>query len=216
MLAAAADALVDEAKKHGTTIKPPELRVGSDSTETVAALDQAIATAADAAHASSTDFAYAAIRAMAGSLGDRYTQFFTPDELKKFNDALDPERISGIGVMIGTDAPTSQINLTYVVPGTPADKAGLQAGDVLTSIAGTSTKVCRSLTPALYCAAKADRPSSFASFATAEPKRRIRSNGPKFSRRRSSSACCPATSVTSTLWRSAKRRPRNSIPPFYV
>src|SRR5580692_2021142 len=140
MLAAASDALVDEAKKHGDTIKPPELKVESDPTATVAALDDAIASAADAAHASSTDFAYAAIRAMAGSLGDRYTQFFTPDELKKFNEALDPERISGIGVMIGIDAPSSLINLTYVVPGTPADKAGLQAGDVLTSIAGTSTK----------------------------------------------------------------------------
>jgi carboxyl-terminal processing protease len=140
MLAAASDALVDEAKKHGDTIKPPELKVESDPTATVAALDDAIATAADSAHASSTDFAYAAIRAMAGSLGDRYTQFFTPDELKKFNEALDPERISGIGVMIGIDASSSLINLTYVVPGTPADKAGLQAGDVLTSIAGTSTK----------------------------------------------------------------------------
>ncbi len=140
LLAAASDALVDEAKKHGTTIDPPTLRVESDPTQTVAGLDAAIAAAADAAHASSTDFAYAAIRAMAGSLGDRYTQFFTPDELKRFNDALDPERIGGIGVMIGIDAATSQINLTYVVPGTPADKAGLQVGDVLTSIASASTK----------------------------------------------------------------------------
>jgi carboxyl-terminal processing protease len=140
VLAAASDALVDEAKKHGVTIDPPALRVDSDPAQTVAALDDAIASAADAAHASSTDFAYSAIRAMAGSLGDRYTQFFTPDELKKFNDALDPERISGIGVMIGIDAPTTLINLTYVVPGTPADKAGLQVGDILTSIGSTSTK----------------------------------------------------------------------------
>jgi carboxyl-terminal processing protease len=140
LLAAASDALVDEAKKHGETIKPPELKVETDPTATVAGLDDAIATAADEAHASSTDFAYAAIRAMAGSLGDRYTQFFTPDELKRFNDALDPERIVGIGVMLGIDAATTQITLNYVVPGTPADKAGLQAGDILTSIGGTTTK----------------------------------------------------------------------------
>jgi carboxyl-terminal processing protease len=140
LLAAAADALVDEAKKHGQTIQPPELKVESDSSATVGALDRAIASAADDAHASSTDFAYAAIRAMANTMDDRYTQFFTPDEIKRFDQALDPDPISGIGVMIGVDPATSQINLTYVVPGTPADKAGLQAGDLLTSIAGTPTK----------------------------------------------------------------------------
>ena len=59
---------------------------------------------AAAAHAAPTDFAYAAIAAMTRTVGDRYTQFFTPDEFKQFNDALDPERISGIGVMIEPDS----------------------------------------------------------------------------------------------------------------
>src|SRR6201986_3851065 len=58
LLAAASDALVDAAKKHGTTIAPPVLHVASDPSQTVTGLDAAIAAAADAAHASSTDFAY--------------------------------------------------------------------------------------------------------------------------------------------------------------
>ena len=45
---------------------------------------------ARAAHAQPTDFAYAAIEAMAKATNDRYTQFFTPDEFKAFNEALDP------------------------------------------------------------------------------------------------------------------------------
>lgn len=140
LLAAAADALAQEAHKHGVTIAPPALRVQSTNDATLAALDDAIAQSASAAHASATDFAYAAISAMAKSVGDRYTQFFTPDEFRQFNDALDPERISGIGVMIEPDAPTKEIRLSYVVPGTPADRAGLQAGDLLTAIGTTPTK----------------------------------------------------------------------------
>jgi len=77
---------------------------------------------------------------MTRSLGDRYTQFFTPDEFKQFNDALDPERISGIGVMIEPDVASGNLRLTYVVPETPADRAGLRGGDVLTAIDSTSTK----------------------------------------------------------------------------
>jgi carboxyl-terminal processing protease len=77
---------------------------------------------------------------MAKSIGDRYTQFFTPDQFKQFNEALDPERISGIGVMIEPDVASGQIRLSYVVPGTPADRAGLHPGDVLTAIGTTPTR----------------------------------------------------------------------------
>ena len=55
-----------------------------------AQLDSAIETAAREAHAPPSDFAYAAIDAMAKATNDRYTQFFTPDEFKAFNEALDP------------------------------------------------------------------------------------------------------------------------------
>lgn len=140
LLAAASDALADAARKRGVTLPPPALRVESGNDATLAELDDAIASAAAAAHAAPTDFAYAAIAAMAKTVGDRYTQFFTPDEFKQFNDALDPERISGIGVMIEADPVSKDIRLSYVVPGTPADRSGLRPGDVMTAIGPTSTK----------------------------------------------------------------------------
>jgi carboxyl-terminal processing protease len=140
LLAAASDALSEQARKQGTAIAPPALHVEGDNDATMAELDDAIAASAAASHGNVTTFAYAAIAAMTRSLGDRYTQFFTPDEFKQFNDALDPERISGIGVMIEPDAMSGNLRLTYVVPATPADRAGLRSGDVLLAIDSTSTK----------------------------------------------------------------------------
>ena len=77
---------------------------------------------------------------MAAALGDQYTAFFTPDEFQKFNQALDPLKISGIGVLIEPDPATKYIRALYVVPGTPADRAGIQSGDDFLSVDGTSTK----------------------------------------------------------------------------
>ena len=87
-----------------------------------------------------SEFAYAAIVAMAKAVNDRYTQFFTPTEFKAFNEALDPARIGGIGVMIEPDTTTGYVRLTYVLPSTPAERAGLQVGDLVMSVNGTPTK----------------------------------------------------------------------------
>jgi carboxyl-terminal processing protease len=114
--------------------------VESADTLTASELNRAIESVALAAHGEPTEYAYAAIDAMARALGDRYTQFFDPAQFKAFNEALDPRRISGIGVMIEPDKRLDSIRISYVVPGTPADRAGLQAGDAITSIDGTSTK----------------------------------------------------------------------------
>jgi carboxyl-terminal processing protease len=139
LLAAASDALTDLAKKHGVTIDPPQLRVESDTDATIEGLDAAIAAVAEQAHGAPADYAYAAIEAMAHSVGDKYTQFFTPDEFREFNDVLDPELISGIGVQIEQDADTN-IAIGYVIPDTPADRAGLHVGDTIVSIEGTPVK----------------------------------------------------------------------------
>ncbi len=136
----ARDGLIDFAHKHGAKIDVAQIHVGADSMTTTQALDDAIADAAASAHGSTTDYAYAAIASMAKAVDDRYTQFMTPDEYKMFKDALDPEKISGIGVLIGSDDTTGLINVSYVVPGTPAEKAGLQPGDTIATIDGQSTK----------------------------------------------------------------------------
>lgn len=138
MLAAASDALVALAKKNGVLLTPPQLHVGPDDSATVASLDAAIVDVANRAHGNPTDYAYAAIEAMAHSIGDRYTMFFTPAQFKMFNQALDPKKISGIGVIIQTDEKSGETRIAYVVPKTPADRAGLQGGDLIETVDGKS------------------------------------------------------------------------------
>lgn len=136
----AREGLIDYAHKHGARIEIAPLHAGADTMTTTQTLDDAIAQAAANAHGSTTDYAYAAITSMAKAADDRYTQFMTPDEYKQFKDALDPEKISGIGVLISPDEATGLIDVSYVVPGTPAEKAGLQPGDTIATIDGVSTK----------------------------------------------------------------------------
>lgn len=140
LLAAASDALAAAARKHGATITPPPLRVEPDRDATLSELNDAISKAAVAAHAAPSDFAYAAIQGMARATNDRYTQFFTPAEFKAFNEALDPQRIGGIGVMIEPDPAGGFIRISYVLPGTPAERAGIRVGDVITAVGASSTK----------------------------------------------------------------------------
>lgn len=118
----------------------PVQRARSDEAQNIAQIQSQIARAASATHASSTLLTYAAINGMAGSIGDRYTMFFTPEQLKEFNQALDPDKISGIGVLVQADDDSKYIRAAYVVPNTPADKAGIQSGDLLVSVDGVSTK----------------------------------------------------------------------------
>ncbi|HEY8296807.1 MAG TPA: S41 family peptidase [Candidatus Baltobacteraceae bacterium] len=134
------DALLS--KHGGGTL--PALRA-SDTESNVAAISSAVSRAVAKSHVSDSVATYAAIDGMAKSLGDRYTMFFTPDQLKQFNDALDPQKISGIGVLIqAAESPTGYISAYYVVPGTPAERAGVKAGDLFTSIDGKSTKGMKS------------------------------------------------------------------------
>lgn len=133
-------ALADLARKHGTKIDVPVIHATDDVASTTQALDDAIAGAAESAHGSTTDYAYAAISAMAQAVDDRYTVFMDPADYRRFKDALDPEKISGIGVLIGQDQSSGLIDVSYVVPGTPADRAGLQNGDRIATIDGANTK----------------------------------------------------------------------------
>ena len=78
---------------------------------------------------------------MAKATNDRYTQFFTPDEFKRSSTKRSiPSAIGGIGVMIEPDATSGFVRVTYVLPATPAERAGLQVGDVITAVDGASTK----------------------------------------------------------------------------
>jgi carboxyl-terminal processing protease len=69
--------------------------------------------------------------------GDPYTQYFNPDEAKKFNAELSGS-FTGIGAVLGQDVDG---NLIVVAPieGFPASKAGLRSQDIIVSINGEPT-----------------------------------------------------------------------------
>lgn len=93
-------------------------------------------------HASSTlpsakDRLYGAISGLANSYGDPYTVFFPPTEAKAFAD-----NISGSFAGVGMEIDVKDGILTVIAPlkGTPAEVAGIKAGDQIAAIDGKSTE----------------------------------------------------------------------------
>ncbi|MBV8172501.1 MAG: S41 family peptidase [Candidatus Eremiobacteraeota bacterium] len=83
--------------------------------------------------------AYGAIAGMLDSLHDHWTVFMTPDEYKSLNQNLEGSGFPGIGIVIDTDPATKSLLVTQVISGGPADKAGLQPGDIVLTIDGKPT-----------------------------------------------------------------------------
>jgi len=92
-------------------------------------------------HASSTlpsvkDRLFGAIEGLASSYGDPYTVYFPPKEAKAFSD-----NISGSFAGVGMEIDVKDGVLTVIAPlkGTPAEAAGIKAGDQIVTIDGKST-----------------------------------------------------------------------------
>jgi len=79
---------------------------------------------------------YGAIRGMLEATGDPYTTFFDPEENKRFGEDISGN-FEGIGAELGVKGGI----LTVIAPlqDTPADKAGLRAGDKIIKIDGKTT-----------------------------------------------------------------------------
>ncbi|HVF20883.1 MAG TPA: S41 family peptidase [Mycobacteriales bacterium] len=76
----------------------------------------------------------AAIRGMLTALGDRYATYYDTSDYAQFQRLLDG-RYSGVGLWLGR-APSGALEVTSVVPDSPAELAGLRVGDVLVDVAG--------------------------------------------------------------------------------
>lgn len=79
---------------------------------------------------------YGAISGMVKSLEDPYTVFFPPEETKRF---IEDTKGSFEGVGMEIDIRNSQLQVVAPLEGTPAQRAGLRAGDKILAINGTST-----------------------------------------------------------------------------
>jgi len=71
---------------------------------------------------------------MARSLNECHTYYLDPDRAKRFNQPQPP--VSGIGVTINKPTPDAPIEVLRVIPGTPAERAGVRAGDKIITVDG--------------------------------------------------------------------------------
>ncbi len=82
--------------------------------------------------------AYGAIRGMTDAVGDSgHTSFLTADEARAVDQSLSGTFV-GIGVQVSGQ--TNDVVVGNVIPGTPAEEAGLRRGDRIVAVDGTTTQ----------------------------------------------------------------------------
>jgi len=82
------------------------------------------------------DMVYGAISGMVNSLGDPYTVFMEPDDTKRFIEDVKGS-FEGVGMEVGIR--NNQLTVIAPLEGTPAQKAGLRAGDAIVKVDGELT-----------------------------------------------------------------------------
>lgn len=90
----------------------------------------------DAKNVSDQDMVYGAISGMLASTGDEYSIFMPPKEADDFSQEISGE-FGGIGAEIGLRK--EQLVVVAPLKHTPAERAGLKAGDAIIKIEGEST-----------------------------------------------------------------------------
>jgi carboxyl-terminal processing protease len=120
----------------------PSVHAGESASANVREIDREIDDAALESKSKFTthDLTYVALDAIMKSVNDRYTVFLTPKEFAGLNQGLDGGDFGGTGIVIQVDDKTKYISVENVVPDGPADKAGIEQDDLITTIDGVSTK----------------------------------------------------------------------------
>lgn len=83
---------------------------------------------------------YGAIRGMVGAVGDPYTEFLPPAKQKTLVEDLSGS-FEGVGIHIGFKG--SQLAVVTPVAGSPAERAGVKAGDFIVYIKDNDRKIDR-------------------------------------------------------------------------
>ncbi|MCL4407945.1 MAG: S41 family peptidase [Thermotogae bacterium] len=81
----------------------------------------------------------AAIEAIIANLGGHFTYYFSPSEAKEFSIQTSSQ-YGGIGTEVTFNATSNAIEVISPMYDSPAEKAGIKSGDLITSIDGTSVK----------------------------------------------------------------------------
>ncbi|RKD22088.1 hypothetical protein BEP19_13545 [Ammoniphilus oxalaticus] len=81
------------------------------------------------------NLSYAAVQGMVASLQDPYTAYFSDEELDYYLDSIEGQ-FSGVGIVVGDEQGIFTIYEVY--PGSPAEVAGIRAGDQLRAVDGLS------------------------------------------------------------------------------
>lgn len=79
------------------------------------------------------DMAYAAVDAYIAKTGDRYAKYYNEEEYAALQRENEGEN-QGIGITVTENADKKAIEIISVLPDTPAEKAGLLAGDLIVKV----------------------------------------------------------------------------------
>lgn len=77
----------------------------------------------------------AAIKGYVSGLGDKYTEYFTKEEMEDFYSDIEGNYV-GIGIYMIQNTEDNTIVVLYPIEGSPAEKAGLQTGDIIKKVDG--------------------------------------------------------------------------------
>ncbi len=75
------------------------------------------------------------LQAAVSSLNDPYSHYYPPSLYRSFENVLTPQ-VSGIGVDVGAETVDGGVAIEEVIQGSPAAKAGLRHGDIITAANG--------------------------------------------------------------------------------
>src|SRR4051794_8819734 len=108
----------DRPARHGSVLDEAERRIASQAARPV----------------STADLERAAVEGMLSALDDRWSAYYAPGDFARFEEVLSG-RYSGVGVWVRR-AHDGTLRILSVQAGSPADRAGMRAHDVLVQVAG--------------------------------------------------------------------------------
>ncbi len=80
----------------------------------------------------------ASLSGVVASLGDRFSNYFSPADFKAFNDPLHGRRFAGVGLAVEADP--LGLRVLDVYADTPAARGGIHDGDLIVAVNGTALK----------------------------------------------------------------------------